>query len=169
MAPATVLDQAESDCRRPFHIRREPREWLAPVDSTPQNNSWSGHKLSDTPERQGQSRWRSRATDCRSWATRPCRVFRPVRVSIRNSAANSLNPSTPSNSRNASNPPSLVTWAPRNFIFTERSKPTRNASLRLSPIGFSPSPSDFSLNLLLLYELWIRRTRGFVIHLGYVV
>ncbi len=75
----------------------------------------------------------------RSWAIRPCRVFWPVRVSTRASPATWVRPNASSNSRNASSPSSLVIGAPRNSSLTDLSKPTRNASLRLSPNAF-PRP-----------------------------
>src|SRR5215212_9932561 len=72
-------------------------------------------------------------TDWRNCPTREWRPFAPVRVSVNTSPAVSLRPRVSSSSRQASRPPSDVTFGPWNSSLRRQS----NASLRVHPGSFA--------------------------------
>src|SRR3954466_2948062 len=72
-------------------------------------------------------------TDWRNCPTRVWRPFAPVRVSVSTSPAVSLRPRTSSSSRQASRPPSDVTFVPWNSSLRRRSNPSPRATSCASP------------------------------------
>src|SRR3954462_139672 len=76
-------------------------------------------------------------TDWRNCPTREWRPFAPVRVSVSTSPAVSLRPRASSSSRQASRPPSAVTFVPWNSSLRRQS----NASLRSTPCA-SPAAAS---------------------------
>src|SRR5215210_834437 len=72
-------------------------------------------------------------TDWRNWPSRVWRPFAPVRVSVRTSPAVSLRPRTSSSSRQASRPPSDVTFVPWNSSLRRRSNARPRAAFCTSP------------------------------------